>query len=192
MSSIGKHGVTTSTPGNILLGAGTIHKGIKFEGGTLVPGTIIGATSGGNKLTIKGEFKDLDIDGMLVKVKGSTVKVGGTATLEANFAEVSKEILKAASLFAEDTSNAPSGYGLLVDKASIAEGDYIENFGFVGTTADGSKQIIVIFENALCTSGLELEGKNKDQAVIKVTMEAYASNSGDLDTLPVKIYYPAT
>ena len=47
-----------------------------------------------------------------------------------------------------------------------------------------------LFKNALCTSGLELEGKNKENSVIKVTMEAYAENAGDLDTIPVKIYYP--
>ena len=37
----------------------------------------------------------------------------------------------------------------------------------------------------------EIETKNKEQAVLKLTMEAYANNEGDLDTLPVKIYYPA-
>jgi hypothetical protein len=79
---------------------------------------------------------------------------------------------------------------MLVDKADINEGDYVENFGFVGKTANGKKDIVVIFENGLCTSGLELEGKNKENSVIKMTIEAYANIEGDLDTLPVKIYYP--
>jgi hypothetical protein len=42
----------------------------------------------------------------------------------------------------------------------------------------------------LCTSGLELEGKNKEQSVVKLTLEAVAENAGNLDTIPVKIYYP--
>ena len=79
---------------------------------------------------------------------------------------------------------------MLKDKAHITEGDYLENFGFVGMTADGSRQIVVIFDYALCTSGLELEGKNKENSVIKATLEAYAAIDGDLDTLPVRIYYP--
>ena len=33
---------------------------------------------------------------------------------------------------------------------------------------------------------------NKENSIIKMTIEAYASNEGDLDTLPVKIYYPET
>lgn len=188
MGVMGKHGVTTDTPKNVLLGAGTYMKGLKFEGNKW-SGTIIGATSGGGKVSIKGEFIDLELDGALVKFKGQTVKQGGTASIEANFAEVSSDVLQMASLFEKGTSNA-DGYDMLVDKANIKESDYVEGFGFVGKTADGSKDIIVVFEHGLCVSGLELEGKNKEQSVIKVTIDAYAENAGDLDTIPVKIYYP--
>ena len=188
MSVIGKHGITADTPKNVLLGAGTYMKGMKFEGNKW-SGTIIGATNGGGKVTIKGEFTDLELDGALVKFKGQTVKQGGTANIEANFAEVSGDVLKMATLFAEGTSDA-EGYTMLVDKANISENDYVEGFGFVGKTADGSRDIVVIFEYGLCVSGLELEGKNKEQSVIKLSIDAYANNEGDLDTLPVKIYYP--
>ncbi len=185
---MGKHGVSTTTPGNILLGAGTWHKGLKFEAGKW-GGTCVGATSGGGKIALSGELKDIELDGAMVKVKGLTVKQGGTATAEINFAELSNDVLKMGTLFTEGESDV-EGYTMLVDKANITEGDYLDNFGFVGVTADGSKQIIVIFESALCTSGLELEGKAKENAVIKLTLEACASIEGDLDTLPVKIYYP--
>lgn len=188
MSIIGKHGITPDTPKNVLLGAGTYMKGLKFADGKWT-GTVIGATSGGGKVSIKGEFQDLELDGALVKFKGQTVKQGGTANIEANFAEVSEEVLQMATLYEKGESNA-DGYVMLQDKANISEGDYVEGFGFVGKTADGSKDIIVIFEYGLCTSGLELEGKNKEQAVIKLSIDAYAENEGDLDTLPVKIYYP--
>lgn len=188
MAIIGKHGVTTTTPGDILLGAGTYHRGLKYEGNKWT-GTILGATNGGGKISIVGEFVDLELDGALVNFKGQTVKVGGTATAEVTFAELSNDVLKMTTLFAEGESDA-DGFTLLQDKAHITEGDYIDNFGFVGMTADGSKQIIVIFETALCTSGFELEGKNKEQSTIKATLKAYAANDGDLDTLPVKIYYP--
>ena len=188
MAVIGKHGITKDTPKNVLLGAGTYMKGLKYEGNKW-NGTAIGATSGGGKITIKGEFIDLDLDGALVKFKGQTVKVGGTATIEANFAELSGDVLKMATLYEEGESDA-EGYTMLVDKANIKESDYVEGFGFVGKTADGSKDIIVIFEYGLCISGLELEGKNKEQSVIKLVIDAYAENDGDLDTLPVKIYYP--
>lgn len=186
--SIGKHSVTTNTPGNILLGAGTYHKNLTFADGAW-SGTVLGATSGGGKVAIKGEFINLDVDGALVRFKGQTVKQGGSATAEVNFVELSPDILKMGTLFTEGTSDA-DGFTLLQDKATITDGDYIENFGFVGYMADGLTQIVVIFENALCTSGLEIEAKNKEQSVVKLTLEAVASNTGNLNTLPVKIYYP--
>lgn len=185
---MGKHGVTTNTPGNILLGAGTFHKNLKFTSNAW-SGDCIGATSGGGKLSIVGEFIDIEVDGALVKVKGLTVKQGGAASMEINFVELSTDMLKTTTLMDEVESDA-DGFSMLKDKAHIAEGDYLENFGFVGTTADGSKQIVVIFDYAICTSGLELEGKNKENSVIKATLEACAAIDGDLDTLPVRIYYP--
>ena len=188
MSNIGKTGVSTTTPGNILFGAGTYHTGLKFEGGAWA-GTCIGATSGGGKLAIAGELVPIELDGALVKVEGLDVKQGGTASMEVNFAELSNSVLKMGTLFKEGDSDA-EGFTMLVDKAHLEKGDYIENFGFVGMTADGTKQIIVIFERALCTSGLELEPKGKENAVVKLTLEACAPIDGDLNRLPVKIYYP--
>jgi hypothetical protein len=183
MSVNGKHGVSTTTPENILLGAGTIHKGLTIgDGGIVDYGTIIGATAGGNSVEIKSEIKDIELDGALVKVKGLAVLQGGTATMECSFAEISEDILTMAML-GESTGGAIS------PKANIAEGDYVKGFAFVGKTANDAKEIIVVFENALCTSGLKIEGKAKENAVIKLTMEAYAENDGNLDTIPVKILY---
>ena len=189
MSVIGKHGITANTPQNVLLGAGTYMKNLKFTDGKWT-GDILGATSGGGKISIVGEFYDIPVDGAMVKVKGLTVKNGGTVTVEATFAEISTDVMKMATLFAEGESDA-DGFQMLQDKAAIEEGDYVDGFGFVGKTANGAKDIVILMESALCTSGMEIEPKNKEAAVVKLTMEAYAENSGDLDTLPVKIYYPA-
>lgn len=189
MSVFGKHGITTTTPENILLGAGAWYRNLKFTDGVW-SGDVLGATNGGGKISITGEFVPIEVDGALVKVKGLIVKQGGTVTAEVNYAELSTAVMKMATLFDEGESDA-EGFTMLQDKAAIEEGDYVENFGFVGYTANNAKQIIFIMENALCTSGMELEPKPKEQAVVKLTMEAYANNEGDLDTLPVKIYYPA-
>ena len=188
MATIGKHGVNTKTPEDILLGAGTYHKNLVFADGKW-GGTCVGATSGGGKLSIAGEYLDLDLDGALVLVKGLTVKQGGTASMECNLAEINGDNIKMATNFKQAESDA-EGYDLFVDKPNIEEGDYLENFGFVGKTANGKKDIIVIFEYALCKSAFELEPKKKEQSVLKLVLDAYAENAGDLDTLPIKIYYP--
>lgn len=187
---IGKHGVTTTTPENIPLGAGTYFKNLKWDTSAKEwTGDCIGATSGGGKLSIEGEYLDIELDGALVLFKGQTVKQGGKASIEVNMAELSGANLKMTTNFKEGESDA-EGYDMFVDKAAIEEGDYIENFGFVGQTANGKKLIVVIFDYALCKSAFELEGKNKENSVLKATLEAYAENAGSLDTLPVRIYYP--
>lgn len=190
MATMGKHGITATTPDDILFGAGTFHKGLKFEDGKW-NGTCIGSTSGGGKLSLAGEYVDIELDGALVLVKGLTVKQGGTASIETNIAELSVDNIKMAGNFKEGESDA-EGYTMLVDKPNIEAGDYIDNFGFVGKTANGAKDIIVIFESALCKSAFELETKAKENSVLKVVLDAYAENAGDLDTLPVKIYYPTS
>lgn len=185
-----KHGITEKTPENILFGAGTYYKNLTWSTNKW-EGTCIGATSGGGKISIAGEYVTIDLDGALVKVKGMTIKQGGTATMEVNMAELSGDTIKMGTNFKEGESDA-TGYKMYVDKPNIEEGDYLENFGFVGKTANGKKDIIVIFESALCTSSFEAEPKGKENAVLKLTLEAYAETQGDLDTIPVKIYYPDT
>lgn len=189
-------GITENTPKTVMLGAGTIHKGLTFTKGDIGnPGTwnfeesLICATSGGSKLSIVPEFYDIPVDGALVKVKGLTVKVGETATLEINPIELTGDILNMAVIANSADSTTATGYTELTSRAIISTGDYITNLGYVGKTIEG-KPIIIIFDNALCTSGLELEGKNKEAAVPKFTFECFADLSPEADTLPWHIYYP--
>lgn len=182
------HGITATTPGNIPFGAGTFYKNLKFEGNAW-SGTCIGATNGGGKVSIEGELTDLEVDGALVNWIGQTVKTGGKASMEVNLAELNGDNIKMVSHFEEAESEA-EGFIKYVDKADIKKDDYIENFAFVGVTADKSKKIIVIFDYALCTSAFEHEGKNKEQSTLKATMTAYSELNDSLDTLPVRIYYP--
>lgn len=183
-------GITENTPKTVMLGAGTIHKGLKFSGEAWnFEESLICATSGGSKLSIVPEFYDVPVDGALVKVKGLTVKVGETATLEINPIELKPDILNMAVIGDEKASTTATGYTEMTSRATIEDGDYVTELGYVGKTIEG-KPIIIIFDNALCTSGLELEGKNKEAAVPKFTFECYAELSPDAATLPWHIYYP--
>lgn len=188
--NMGKHGITTQTPENIPFGAGTYHKNLQWNAEKSAwEGTCIGATSGGGKLSIAGEYVDLELDGALVNWKGQTIKQGGKASMEVTMAEFTGDNIKMVAHFKEDATSEVDGFVKYVDKPELEEGDYVDNFAFVGKTATG-RPIIVIFESSLCKSALELEPKNKENATFKATMEAYAENEGDLDTLPVAIYYP--
>lgn len=193
MVKAGKTGVSTDTPKNILFGAGTIHKGLKYDATTKkwnYEDSIIGATSGGSKISIVPEFTDVEADGALVLVKGLKVKTGETASMEINLLELTEEIIKNAVIGKMGVSEDAT-YNLIESKADLEEGDYFDNIAFVGKKLDG-KNIIVILDNALCTSGLEAEGKNKEGAVGKYTFECHADLDSELDSLPYHIYYPKT
>ncbi len=187
----GKTGVTTNTPKNILFGAGTIHKNVKYENGSWnFENSIIGATQGGSKLSIVPEFVDVEADGAMVLVKGLKVKTGETASMEINFLEINQDIMTHA-LIGEQGTSEDNNYDVLQTKADLVDGDYYDNIAFIGQTLD-KRNIIVIMENALCTSGFESEGKNKEAGVGTYTFTCHADIESDLQTLPVKIYYPKT
>jgi hypothetical protein len=183
-------GITADTPKNIMLGAGTIHKGFTLTGDKWnFEESLIGATSGGSKFSIVPEFMDIEVDGALVKVKGLQQKVGETATMEVNFVEMTPELLKMCVVGDSAASTNFEGYTEITSRARIQESDYIENLAYVGKKTDGTP-IIVIFDQAICTSGLEVEGKNKEAGVFKGVFECVADLTPEADTLPWRILYP--
>jgi len=183
-------GITAKTPENILLGAGTIHKGLAFTDGKWnFEESLIGATSGGAKASIVPEVTDIEVDGALVPVKGLRVKTGEKATIEVNFLEMTPEILKMATIGEVAVSEDYEGYTEIKSKARIEEGDYIEKFAYVGKKTNGTP-IIIIFDQCICTTGLEVEGKNKEAGVFAGTFECVANVGPEADKLPWHILYP--
>ena len=188
MSNVGISGLTPDTPKNVMLGAGTIHKNLLFtDGAWNFEESLVAATNGGSKFSIVPELYKIPLDGANVNVQGLTKKVGETASMEINFAEITKELVKA-SIFGED-GESDDNYDVILPKEDITTGDYWDNIAFVGKTVEG-KNIIVIMENALCTSGFSTDAKNKTEGVASLTFECYAKLDGNHNKLPYKIYLP--
>lgn len=239
-----KSGINKSTPKDMLLGAGTVFKNLKYlyntagveaagslevvaDGTTVGEGQIalsmltnpgvsfigvaenftpkagdhvkgawvdseenvLGATNGGNKLSIVSELMPIEVDGATVKIKGMTQKIGETGSIEVNLVQHTVESLKRAIVGKEVKSLIP-GYVQIQTKSLLELSDYLDNIAFVGNMTDGT-DVVIIMENAICTSGLELEGKNKETSVVKTTFEPTADFEGGVfDTLPIYIFYP--
>lgn len=199
MTKLLKHGITSKTPQNLMLGAGTIYKNLQYKTETKAwDGIILGATSGGNKFTITPTINDIEMDGAFVKVKGLRVKQGEEASMEINAAETTPGIFKMA-LIGEDIDGADvvEGFKGVRTKSAIADEDYIDNIAFVGFRSD-NQPVIIIMDNALCTSGLDGQGSNGENTVYTLTFECHADiadgsdGEKNLDTLPVRVYYPET
>ena len=188
----GNNGITSETVKNIQFGAGTIHKGLKYTEGTgwNFEESCVGATKGGSSVKIVPEFYTVQPDGSSVAVKDFKRKTGEKAEMEVNLLELNADMLKASVIGKEGVCNI-EGMSLIESKDAIASGDYWENIAFVGETLD-NKNIIVILPNALCTSGLTIEGKNGEENVGKFTFECHGDASESLTTLPYKIYYPTS
>ena len=187
----GNNGITSDTVKNIQFGAGTIHKGLKYtEGaGWNFEESCVGATKGGSSVKIVPEFYTVSPDGSSVAVKDFKRKIGEKATMDVNLLELNADMIKA-SVVGKDGESDIDGFNLIESKANIESGDYWENIAFVGETLD-NKQIIVILPNALCTSGLTIEGKSGEESVGKFTFECHGDANESLVGLPYKIYYPA-
>ena len=187
----GMNGVTEQTPNHIPFGAGTFHKGLKYtkDSGWNFAESIVGATNGGSKLDIVPEYYDVPLDGVNVPLMETKAKIGEVATIEANMAELTEEILKASAHAIEGVSEDDM-YTLLESKAELTVDDFWENVAFVGKTLKG-KNIIAILPNALCTSGFSNQGQNKASGTNAYTFTCHASiEQVNLNKLPWKIYYP--
>lgn len=150
---------------------------------------VLGATSGGNKLSIVPEITPIEVDGAVVEIKGLNQKTGESATLEVNLAQHTLESIKRAIVGKEVKSLIP-GYNQIQTKSLIELSDYLDNIAYVGSMTDGT-EIVAILENAICSSGLEMDTKNKETSVVKTVFKATADfKSGVYDTLPVYIFYP--
>ncbi len=150
---------------------------------------VLGATSGGNKCSIVSEITPIEVDGATVKIKGLDQKTGEAGSLEVNLAQHTVESFKRA-IVGKEVDSLIKGFVQIQTKSLIELSDYLDNIAYVGTMTDGTN-VIIIMENVICTSGLELEGKNKETSVVATKFEASADfDSGVYDTLPIYIFYP--
>lgn len=189
-----KHGITSETIKNMILGAGVIYKNLTYTA-TGTPGwsgMVLGATSGGIKFNYESQWLDVEVDGATVLVKGvSKQKVGESATLEGQMTELTEDVLVNALHLVKGTSE-DTDYVKYVTKENITEDDYLENISYVGTLSNGTN-VIIIMPNAICTEAFEIETKNATQTTFAVKFECTADLEKDqLNKLDLQIYYPAT
>lgn len=150
---------------------------------------VLGATNGGNKLSIIPEITPIEVDGAVVEIKGLNQKTGEKGELTVNLAQHTVESLKRA-IVGKEVDSLIKGYTQIETKSLIELSDYLDNIAFVGTMTDGT-EIIAIMENAICSSGLELDNKNKETSVCATTFKATADFAGGVfDKLPIYIFYP--
>ncbi|MGT2755372.1 hypothetical protein [Streptococcus ovis] len=194
-SAVKRTGYTKNTPKHYLINAGAVYKNLTWnKEKSQWEGELLGATAGGNKATIEQNHRVVDIDGVFVPAVGQKLLESQSMKIETNVKELTAENIRLSingSIEEADGTDAPSGYKVITGKPKLEDTDYIENLGIVGTMSGTDDPIIVIIDNALCTSGLDFETKDNEEAVIAMTFEAHA-DAGQVEdlSLPGRIYFP--
>ena len=183
-----KTGITAGTPSKILFGAGVYFHGVEYN--ELVAPTeeaikaaIIGATQEGGTLTITPEFFAPELDGATVSVMELQQKVGETAQMDISFAELTAYLM---SKMAIGKVGAAENYDV-VTSSVLMKDHFYKGFGFYGEFLDG-RPIIILFKNALCTSGFTTDSKNKTNSIFKGTMACQSDIAYGTTKLPYAIF----
>lgn len=185
-----KSGITSGTPSNIAFGAGVFFHGVTYSE-TVAPteeaikAAIVGATQEGGKITITPEFYTPELDGALVAVKELKKKIGETATLETSMVELSPDYI-AHAVVGEINDSTDKNYDVITS-SELRSGHFYEGFGFYGELLDG-RPFIVIFKNALCTSGFTTDTKNKENSKFTGTFECQSDITYGVEKLPYALF----
>lgn len=185
-----KTGITAGTPAKILFGAGVYFQGVEYSE-TVAPteeaikAGIIGATQEGGTLNITPEFFAPELDGATVSVMELQNKVGETAQMDISYAELTADLM---SKMVIGNVNASTDSNYEVVTSSVLKKDHFyKGFGFYGEFLDG-RPIIILFKNALCTSGFTTDSKNKTNSIFKGTMACQSDIAYGTTKLPYAIF----
>ena len=185
-----KSGITAGTPAQILFGAGVYFQGVDYDEKVApteeaIKAAIIGATQEGGTLTITPEFFAPELDGALVAIKELQNKVGETAQMEVSFAEYTPEL--ASKMVIGAVNESTDGEYDVVTSDILRAGHFYSGFGYYGEYMDG-RPMIVLFKNALCTSGQNNDNKNKTNSVFKGTIACHSDIEYGTTKLPYAIF----
>lgn len=183
-------GITTNTPANIPFGAGVYFSGVTYSE-TVAPtaeeikAALIGATQDGGTLTITPELFAPELDGALVAMKELQTKIGETAQMEVSFAELPAELMK--NMVIGKVSESTDGNYDVITSAKLTAGHFYDGFGYYGKYLDG-RPMIILFKQALCTSGFNTDTKNKTNSLFKGTFACHSDIGYSTEKLPYAIF----
>ena len=169
--SIMKTGITPDTYERLLLDQGLVY--VDYGESTQ---RLVGATSGGNKIDISREIRQMKFDGAPGDVKGDKRVVGVTAKLTVNISEFSTENILMANPGASKTTG--STHDAIAVARNIQEGDYFKNVALVLAKAGTDELFVYKLSNALALNGFSLDAKEKAEGVATIEFTGhYAPNA---------------
>lgn len=192
MSYTMMNGLRKSSPKNLMIGPGIITK--NFNPATFDPadmstwGEMLGATKGGNSVSLDMEWHNTEVDGALGTVSGMKWLTKAEAKAVTNLLEVTKENLQMKmNVFSVTSFN--DKYDKIAHNGSVAPSP-VTNIAIFGSIVGKAVPVVIVLENAQSTDSVEIPlGNGKDDVVLKAEFEAeYAPENAT--KIPFYILYP--
>ncbi|WP_259455592.1 chitobiase/beta-hexosaminidase C-terminal domain-containing protein [Bacillus sp. PK3_68] len=186
------NGARPGSSRNLMIGPGLITK--NFDLSVFKPedrstwGELLGATKGGNEVSVDTEWHKVDVDGALGSVEGMEWLTKAEAKLSTNILEMTPENLQL-KLPAFDIASHDENYNIIRHTGSIAPTGST-TLALFGAITGKSIPVVIVLENARCTDSFNLPfGNGKDDVVLKAEFEArYAED--EMTRIPFYILYP--
>lgn len=151
-------------------------------------GVMLGATKGGNNVTMDTEWHQVEVDGALGPVDGMEWLTKAEAKVSTTLLEISKENLQM-KLNVFDVTTHNTDYDIIRHNGSVAP-IAGTNLALFGSVVGSLHPVVVVLENARCTDSFELPfGNGKDDVTLKAEFESRFSEA-EPTKIPFYILYP--
>lgn len=186
------NGIRPGSSKNLMIGPGVVTKNFNLQ--TYDPidantwGDMLGATKGGNEVSMDTEWHTVEADGALGTVDGMEWLTKAEAKISTNLLEVTRENLLL-KLPAFDIQSYDANYDVIRHSGSVAPTG-TTNIALFGSLTGKSVPVVVVLENARCTDSFALPfGNGKDDVVLKAEFESRFSEA-EPTKVPFYILYP--
>jgi hypothetical protein len=170
------------TANDVFLGEGAVYRNYGE-----VTQALIGATSGGSKLTISKPLHSVAIDGTYGKVKNMERTDRFEVGLTVNLLKINYTNLAYGNpITISDGADKDGTYKEITFDLDINASDVLTNVTFVGQKFDGDAVLIKVL-NALCTNNLKFDFKPKSEISLEMTYNGYYT-SANPTTPPLEIW----
>lgn len=182
-----QHGIQSDTYDKLLLDSGAIYTDFVSPAS---PGTLLGATRGGNVFKRTPQYKDTPYEGIPGQVVGEKHLIGVKTTLEVNIISLDTDNLNLAVPNSAITS-FDANYNQLEETEWNAEAVHtLTNIAILAQLSGKSIPVIIVMDNPICEKDLGFSFKDKGEATSKWSFSAFYSESTGFGTPPWRIYWP--
>lgn len=184
-----QHGIVTDTYKRFIIDSGAVYTGFTDLGD---PGTLLGATKGGNSFTIEQDVKTMEVDGARGPIKGGRRIVDVKAILTVNFIEHTLANLKRI-LVGSESALFDVSWDKITRALAIEDADYLSNVAIIGEVSGSSNGVGITLDDVLVDSNFELSFTDKEEGVIAASFVGHcdpADLEAGTDTEPWSIIWP--